>query len=289
MSVPFFSIIIPVYNVEKYIKECIQSCLKQTFKNFEIIIVDDFGNDKSMEIIKSFRDSRIKIFYNKVNMGTLQSRIFGLYKATGRFILFLDGDDMFFLNILHSLFQILIQFPNIHILSFRSKTNKIIKSIEKMPIGQYNATDLNNYFLWGKCFNSALIKKALQAITTKEKISNGEDVYLNLIFLSMCQSYMGIKTFGYFYRIHNDSITQTSNSKKQKDLLKLIEIIDHEDIKNSALKKQALSILKSAFWIEQRYEKKYLYCCLRAFFQLPRIKTFLRLFLYIFSFRKIRI
>lgn len=289
MNIPFFSIIIPIYNVEKYIKECIQSCLDQTFQDFEIVIIDDCGSDNSTAIVKEFKDIRIKFFHNMENMGTLQSRLLGLHKAKGKFVLFLDGDDMLFPNILHNIHQILGQHNHIDVLSFRCKTNKAIKTIKKSPIGCHKTINLDNYFLWGKCFNSSVIKKGIRQITTQAKILNGEDVYLNLIFLSLCHKYIGIKDIGYFYRIHNKSITHTSNPNKMQDLQELIKIINQEKSNNLRLKKQALKILKSAYWIEQRYEKNYLLCCVRAFNQLPRAKTFLRLLIYIFSLGKIKI
>ena len=67
---PKISIIIPVYNVERYISECLESCIKQTLKDIEIIIVDDCGSDKSIDIVKEYakKDSRIKIIKNNQNM-----------------------------------------------------------------------------------------------------------------------------------------------------------------------------------------------------------------------------
>lgn len=86
------SIIIPVYNCEKYIKRCITSCLNQTYSEVEIIIVNDGSTDKSEEIIKDFSDERIKYFFKK-NSGVSDSRNYGLKKSTGFYIMFADADD----------------------------------------------------------------------------------------------------------------------------------------------------------------------------------------------------
>ena len=87
------SVIIPVYNSEKYIKECIDSVLNQTYKNLEVIIVNDNSTDSSMSVIKSYKDKRIKIINSKKNCGVSLSRNKGVNAATGDFICFLDSDD----------------------------------------------------------------------------------------------------------------------------------------------------------------------------------------------------
>lgn len=88
------SIITPVYNDEKYIAETIRSILDQTHKNFELIIIDDYSIDGSMDIVKSFIDSRIKIIRNMGNRGPAFCRNVGIKSATGDYIAFLDGDDI---------------------------------------------------------------------------------------------------------------------------------------------------------------------------------------------------
>ena len=90
---PKISVIVPVYGVEKYIAKCIDSILNQTFKDFEIIVVDDGTKDKSIDIInQQFNDKRIEI-YHKKNGGLASARNFGLEKATGDYLLFIDSDD----------------------------------------------------------------------------------------------------------------------------------------------------------------------------------------------------
>lgn len=91
--VPKISIIIPVYNAEKYIKECICPVLKQSYKNLEIIIINDGSTDKSFEIVQSFQDSRIKLLSQK-NGGAASARNLGLHHASGELIQFLDSDDI---------------------------------------------------------------------------------------------------------------------------------------------------------------------------------------------------
>lgn len=91
---PEFSIIIPVYGVEEYLHECVDSALSQTFGDFEIILVDDGSLDHCAKICDEYQciDPRIKVIH-KANGGLSDSRNIGLAYATGKFIYFLDGDD----------------------------------------------------------------------------------------------------------------------------------------------------------------------------------------------------
>ena len=86
------SVIVPIYNAEKYLNKCVDSLINQTKKELEFILVNDGSTDKTEEIIKSYKDSRIKYFKNK-NQGIGKTRNFGIEKATGKYIMFLDSDD----------------------------------------------------------------------------------------------------------------------------------------------------------------------------------------------------
>lgn len=92
------SVIIPVYNSSKHIRECLDSVIKQTYKNLEIILVDDNSTDDSVEIIKSYNDKRIKLIESKENVGAAESRNKGVKEATGNYICFIDSDDFWKLN-----------------------------------------------------------------------------------------------------------------------------------------------------------------------------------------------
>ena len=90
-----FSVIVPIYNVEEYIEECVSSVLRQTYSNFELILVNDASPDSSLEIITrlSKRDDRIIVINKKENEGVALARSTGLSQAVGNFVLYLDGDD----------------------------------------------------------------------------------------------------------------------------------------------------------------------------------------------------
>ena len=102
---PQISVIIPIYNCEKYIKECLSSLIKQTFKNFEIICVNDGSNDDTLKILKKFEanDERIIIF-NQNNSGPGLARNVGMKKSKGKYLMFLDSDDIFKKTMLEELY-----------------------------------------------------------------------------------------------------------------------------------------------------------------------------------------
>ena len=87
------SVIIPVFRVEKYINAAVKSVLEQTYKEIEILIVDDESPDQSVEICKQFKDSRIKII-RQSNRGLAGARNTGIRHAQGEYLAFLDGDDI---------------------------------------------------------------------------------------------------------------------------------------------------------------------------------------------------
>ena len=88
------SVVMPSYNSEKYIKDSIESVLNQTYPYWELLIVDDCSTDETVEIIKGFHDERIRLFQNEVNSGAAVSRNLALREAKGKWIAFLDSDDL---------------------------------------------------------------------------------------------------------------------------------------------------------------------------------------------------
>ena len=98
------SIIVPIYNAEKYINKCVDSLLNQTKKEIELILINDGPTDKTHDILKKYKDKRIKYFKNK-NQGIGKTRNFGIEKATGKYIMFVDSDDYLKDNALEELYD----------------------------------------------------------------------------------------------------------------------------------------------------------------------------------------
>ncbi|HEB9324507.1 TPA: glycosyltransferase family 2 protein [Campylobacter jejuni] len=89
------SIIIPIYNVEKYLDECLKSVINQSYKDLDIILADDSSTDNGLNIAKEYakKDARIKIIHNEKNLGLLRARYEGVKVANSLYIMFLDPDD----------------------------------------------------------------------------------------------------------------------------------------------------------------------------------------------------
>lgn len=98
------SIIVPIYNEEENLRKCIESLINQTYKELEIILINDGSTDKSKEIIESFKDKRI-IAINKKNTGISDTRNIGIGKSTGDYIMFVDSDDYLELNCIERLIE----------------------------------------------------------------------------------------------------------------------------------------------------------------------------------------
>ena len=92
------SIIIPYYRSENFIKKTISSITNQTYKKWEIIIIDDENSNRSLKTLNYFKNNKIKIFKNKKNIGVAESRNVGILKASGKFICFIDSDDYWHKN-----------------------------------------------------------------------------------------------------------------------------------------------------------------------------------------------
>jgi glycosyltransferase involved in cell wall biosynthesis len=140
------SVIIPIYNVEKYLKECVDSITRQTYKNLEIICIDDCSTDGSFEILKKLaqKDSRIKIIKHETNTGQGIARNEGIMVATGYYVYFMDSDDFIDLDYIEKLVNNIIETGadvvcNNRTLKYyghRSPKNKFMRKISDLPLNR---------------------------------------------------------------------------------------------------------------------------------------------------------
>ena len=104
---PKISVIVPIYNAELYLEQCIESVLNQTLRDIELLLIDDGSTDNSFLICEKYkkRDNRIQLYTNK-NVGQGLERNFGIKKSTGEYIAFLDSDDQYKENMLEKLYHL---------------------------------------------------------------------------------------------------------------------------------------------------------------------------------------
>jgi glycosyltransferase involved in cell wall biosynthesis len=154
---PVFSVIIPLYNKEKYIKRAINSVLKQTYQNFEIIVINDGSTDNSLSVIKSIKDKRVKIF-NQKNLGVSNARNKGIKKAKGEYIAFLDADDKFLNNYLETIVQLILKYPNNSF--FGTAFKKVYKN---------NDTEICDFNFGKKSEKTFIVKDLISAVVKNKK------------------------------------------------------------------------------------------------------------------------
>ena len=172
------SVIIPVYNVEKYIEDCLNSILVQTLKDFEIICIDDCSTDNSLQIIETYthKDKRIKILKNKKNEGPSYTRNIGIEMAQGEYIYFLDSDDMIEKNALQELLT-----PQAIINAWNSITSGQVEKPEpEVPVQNVRVIDRSKVTI-GKedpsvefthSFSTPLERQRVEAQVVKDIVKN---------------------------------------------------------------------------------------------------------------------
>ncbi|MBX1774688.1 beta-1,3 galactosyltransferase, partial [Campylobacter jejuni] len=223
------SIILPTYNVEKYIARALESCINQTFKDIEIIVVDDCGNDKSIDIAKEYasKDDRIKIIHNEENLKLLRARYEGAKVATSPYIMFLDSDDYLELNACEECIKILDMGGGVKIdlLCFEAFITNAKKSIKKLNIkqGKYNNKEFTMQILktknpfwtmWAKIIKKDIYLKAFNMLNLKKeiKINMAEDALLYYPLTILSNEIFYLTQPLYTQHVNSNSITNNINS-----------------------------------------------------------------------------
>lgn len=219
------SVIIPVFNGEKTIRETLQSVLNQTFTDFEVIVIDDGSNDSTLEVVSSIKDSKLKVF-SYSNAGQAESRNRGIAKAVGEYITFIDADDLWTPDKLEAQLKALHDHPRAAVAY--SWTDYIDESGKFLGSGQHLTVNGDAYAqLLVKCFlengsNPLIRSQALTAVGVFDKAmtpSEDWDLYLRLAsrYQFVCVSAPQI-----LYRI--SATSESSNTRRMASAgLRVIE------------------------------------------------------------------
>jgi glycosyltransferase involved in cell wall biosynthesis len=220
-----FSIIIPIYNAARFLADCLNSCIRQTYSNIEVICIDDFSKDNSRDIIKSFqdRDKRIIGFFHEKNESQYIARRTGIMNATGDYILFLDSDDTLRSDACVLLADKIAQ-TGADMIQFGYQETPSGKKIyspfynsSKERIAAYLAKE-NRYSpeVWTKAYSRALILKAYNAMEVFYA-SGPEDVYTSIAITYFAESFAFLKK-----PLVNYTVGSGMSTKKQYSLQELI-------------------------------------------------------------------
>lgn len=236
---PKVSIIVPVFNTEKYISKCLDSLVGQAFEDIEIIIINDCSTDNSENIINNYLQKypdKIKCFSNKKNSGLSYCRNYGVSLATGDYIMFVDSDDYIDTKLLLNLEKYLNQ--NIDLIKYKS----VIKNI----------TDNNLTYIDGPVFDTLSGEDAFNSLIYKDSLLESaclylfrrdfflennfkftlntyhEDLGLIPLIILKAASVISTENYGYYYLQSDNSITRNSNY--DKNLKRANDLLLHYDI-----------------------------------------------------------
>ena len=221
---PKVSVIVPVYNVEKFIRRCLISIQQQSLDDIEIIVVNDATPDNSMAIVQELAkdDHRITILNHEKNMGLMWTRRTGYMAATGDYITFCDSDDYLSTNALNILFNEAVR-TDADIVSGNYKyikTNgEIVQQENRLSYGNDTKGVLKSLLqkefghnLWGKIYKTSLLQDNI--LKTYKYVTNGEDGILFYQLLNYVNKVVQIDSSVYFYCQNNESSTQHRYNEK---------------------------------------------------------------------------
>ena len=222
---PKVSVVIPIYNVEKYLRECMDSVVNQTLKDIEIICVNDGSPDNSRSILQEYadKDERIKII-DKENGGLASARNVGVKAATGEYIGFVDSDDWIDLDFYEKLYNTAIQYEADIACGNIYKTGKKkylvrhaqIRFTQKTRDKYRYARIPKHCYVWNKIYRrNALIRSG---VCFEEGVCY-EDIEFTHKVLHYLNSFVTVPNADYYYRTNPDSIVGYRTDKKYQDLV----------------------------------------------------------------------
>lgn len=227
---PMISVVVAIYQVEKYIKKCLDSIISQTYQNLQIILVDDGSEDSSPAICDRYAktDNRIEV-YHKKNGGLVSARKYGLEKAKGTYIVFVDGDDFVsegMYDLMHDVIEKtnadfvtsgyecvrngeVISIENTQCFEYRvNKKTDRVEMIEDCFFGRRKGKFINPS-IWSKIFKADFIKKCYSCVPDGQDY--GEDVIGLFSCLNRCDVVVSVDYSLYNYTVRDGSLSNLDN------------------------------------------------------------------------------
>lgn len=266
---PKFSIVIPVYNVDKYIGRCLDSIFNQTYKDYEVIVVDDGSDDDSKKIVKKYD---VKIINSK-HQGVSESRNIGAKKANGEYLIFLDSDDYWDKDLLKEINKSLKNNPDLVRFQIRTVTDEGVKTdyneepfTGKSGVEAFNIISKYHYVesIWSLAIKREYYEKE-KFTFAKDRIH--EDFGLTPLVIIKANKVNSIKYIGYNYYRRSGSIMNTPDyswtQRKVEDFFYNYKIL-REEINKTDLEKDVFlsfisnSMLMKICELNNKDYKKYL-------------------------------
>ncbi len=243
-----FSVIVPIYKVEKYLRQCIESILNQTYRNIEVILVDDGSPDACPQICDEYekKDGRI-IVIHKTNGGLSDARNAGIIHAQGDYLIFLDGDDYWQNECVLEKISARIQLTDVEVLSFSykdyyeraNKESSHFPNISSMPLDRKTKEQQLEYLTQNGIYISSACNKAIKRDTIQKKDLlfyvgiTSEDIpwSMKLMARAMSFDFLSEEIFVYRHRIGSISrtINQYSVDNLKNNILRCLGIVKDQD------------------------------------------------------------
>lgn len=238
-----FSIIVPIYNSSKYLHECLQSIISQSFKNYEIILIDDGSTDNSLSICKEYKKKFNNIIIkSKKNGGVSSARNVGIGLSRGKYLIFVDSDDIMSSDMLSVVND---NIDNNDLLVFGYFKKYLNKSKKFNSNNNYNLFEKKNLiytdenvsgYLWNKVFKKSILVENMILFDTN--IHYSEDLLFINEYLKYTNSiYFETKAL-YQYRMRKNSVTYDFYNEKNLSILKSLNIVINENIDNKVVYNQ---------------------------------------------------
>lgn len=235
MNEELVSVIIPAYNVDEYLKECVQSLLCQTYTNYEVIIIDDGSKDNTYAIGKHFvsENEKVKLFRQE-NKGVSIARNVGMQKAKGDFYIFADADDVVAPQYIETLVAC-VKKAELGVVGFTSKRENFATDI-KRNVSYDSASNMTenilcgtNYdgYLWNKIFQRKIIEN--NELQFRENIVVWEDLLFVLEYLKKCNQILISNDKLYYYRHREGSAVNNTRIDKYRSKYEVMAEIKKQD------------------------------------------------------------
>lgn len=285
---PLVSVIVPVYNIEKYLAECLDSIISQTYKNIEIILVDDGSTDDSLKIAKKYakNDERIKIIKHSKNKGLFKARVTGFDRSTGNYFTTVDSDDYIEKNYIDQFMQEADKSNSDIIFSkgfIFSYSDEVRNNLVVTPDGanKHIGRDFSKYLAelgtgkypigWNVC--GKFYKKDVYELASKHlkgidrHLVMAEDILLFSILSFFATSTSTADVTGYYYRQNNEASTKIKNSASLEKNIKDVKYVfsqlrfflkNFSDYKkrNKSLSNYEEYILSGHYWSKKHYTEE---------------------------------
>lgn len=218
------SVVVPLYNQEKYIEKCVKTILQQTYSNIEVVIVDDGSADASYHICKKLQkeDSRIRLFHQE-NKGSVAARKLGVEKSRGEMVMFVDGDDYVDEHIVETLVNFMDVDTDLVASGMKSSSHNLLSFMgNTLEAGTYRGKDLENIFdklIFNSQYHKAgVFQSACAKLYRKEllwkcikdeddRITLGDDAAVVFLYVLNSHKIVLSDDAMYYYRINSESMT----------------------------------------------------------------------------------